>query len=96
MQPQGEGAVKQPWGDIAVGRGRCAPAPPLYLLAMKTVLIVLLGIAMLGTLGILLAGMVGVVRDGDPRRSNALMRWRVILQGAALVLFVMLMMLSRG
>ena len=60
--------------------------------AMVTLLAVLTGLAMLGTLGILFAGMLGLVRGGgDPMRSNALMRWRVILQGVSLLLFVLLM-----
>ena len=64
---------------------------------MRTVLVILLVLAMLGTLGVLIAGMVGMVRgDGNPARSNALMRWRVILQAAALVLFVVLMSLLRA
>jgi hypothetical protein len=64
---------------------------------MKTVLTVLVVVAMLGTLGVLFAGMFGMVRGGgDPARSNALMRWRVILQAVTLVLFVLLMSLLRG
>lgn len=64
---------------------------------MKTILTILVALAMLGTLGILFAGMVGLVRqDGNPGRSNALMRWRVIMQGVALALFALLLMLSRG
>jgi hypothetical protein len=63
---------------------------------MKTVLLVLLGLAMAGTLGVLFAGMVGLVRGGgDPRRSNALMRWRIVLQATALVLFVLLLLTMR-
>jgi hypothetical protein len=62
---------------------------------MKTVLIVLTAIAMLGTLGLLFAGMLGLAR-GDGTRSNVLMRWRVILQGTALALFALLLTLSRG
>jgi len=64
---------------------------------MRTVLMVLLGLAMLGVLGVLGAGMIGLVRGGgDPARSNRLMRWRVILQAVALVLFALLMLLLRG
>jgi hypothetical protein len=49
---------------------------------------------MLATLGVLFAGLVGVVRGGgDPARSNRLMRWRIILQGAALLLFLLMMSL---
>jgi hypothetical protein len=32
----------------------------------------------------------------DPRRSNQLMRWRIILQGAALLLFALLMTLLKS
>jgi hypothetical protein len=61
------------------------------------VLKILLAIAMLATLGVLVAGMVGLVRGGgDPRRSNVLMRWRIVFQAAALVLFALLMMLMRS
>jgi len=64
---------------------------------MRTVLLVLLGLAMLGVLGVLAAGMIGLVRGGgDPARSNRLMRWRVLLQAVALVLFALLMLLLRG
>ncbi len=51
---------------------------------------------MLGTLGALFAGLFGLVRDPDPARSNRLMRWRVVLQAASLVLFVILMSLLRS
>jgi hypothetical protein len=65
--------------------------------AMKTFLTLLVGLLMLATLGVLIAGMVGLVRGGgDPYRSNRLMRWRIILQGAALLLFALLMSLLRS
>ena len=58
---------------------------------------VLVGIAMLGVLGVLLTGMVGLVRgNSTPQRSNKLMQYRVILQGVALALFALLLMLGRG
>jgi hypothetical protein len=64
---------------------------------MKTLLVVLLALAMLGTLGVLFAGMIGFARsDANPQRSNTLMRWRVTLQGIALGLFLLLMLVSRG
>ena len=67
---------------------------------MVTVLIVLVAVAMLATLGVLFAGMVGLVRNGGgedgARRSNSLMRWRVVLQGASLLLFVLLMLLLKA
>jgi hypothetical protein len=63
---------------------------------MKMVVSVLLAMAMLGTLGVLFAGMIGLARGSDGARSNTLMRWRVWLQGTALGLFVLLMLLNRG
>lgn len=63
---------------------------------MITFLTVLTIVAMLATLGVLFAGMLGLVRGGDPVRSNALMRWRVLLQGVALLLFVILLSLLRS
>ena len=60
---------------------------------MRTFLYLLLGLTMAGVLGVLLAGMIGLVRGGDPHRSNVLMRWRVILQATALLLFVIIMTL---
>ncbi len=64
---------------------------------MKTVLMILVGLAMLGVVGVLLAGMVGVVKGGgNPQRSNKLMQYRVILQGIALALFALLLLVSRS
>jgi NADH:ubiquinone oxidoreductase subunit 6 (subunit J) len=64
---------------------------------MKTLLAILVVLGLLGTLGVLFAGMLGLVRtDGNGERSNALMRWRVLLQGITLILFVLLLLVSRG
>jgi hypothetical protein len=64
---------------------------------MITVLTLLTGLAMLGTLGTLFAGMLGIVKgSNNPGRSNALMRWRVMLQGLSLALFVLLLLLMRA
>lgn len=64
---------------------------------MTTVLTILVAVGMLATLGTLFAGMLGLVRhDEGAGRSNALMRWRVVLQGATLALFALLLMLNRG
>lgn len=63
---------------------------------MTTVLTVLVGLAMLGTVGVLAAGLIGLARGGENSRlSNTLMRWRVVLQGLALVLFIVLLSLLR-
>lgn len=64
-----------------------------YVDGMTSVLAILLAIVMLGVVGVLGAGMVGVVRGGDPRRSNALMRARVLLQGIALALMALILLL---
>jgi hypothetical protein len=65
--------------------------------AVKTFLTILIALLMLGTLGVLFAGLFGMVRGGgNPTRSNQLMRWRVILQGAALLLFALLMTLLKS
>ena len=63
---------------------------------MQVVLMALVAVAMLGVLGVLLAGMIGLARGGgDPRRSNKLMQWRIILQAAALALFMLLLAMAR-
>lgn len=63
---------------------------------MKTILTVLVILGMVATLGVMFAGMVGLVRqDGNVRRSNTLMRWRVMLQGLTLALFALLLLISR-
>ena len=68
--------------------------PAAYPGGMKIFLTILVVISMLATLGVLFAGMFGLVRGGgDPRRSNALMRWRIVLQGVTLLLFALLLSL---
>jgi hypothetical protein len=63
---------------------------------MKTLLTVLLVLAMLATLGVLAMGVVGMLRGGDPRRSNRMMRMRVVLQGAALAVLAALLLLLKN
>jgi len=64
---------------------------------MTTFLSILVAIAMLATLGVLMAGMFGLVRgNSDPQRSNRLMRYRVMLQAIALALFALLMTLLKS
>jgi hypothetical protein len=63
---------------------------------MHGFIVFLIGALMLATVGVLIAGMIGMVRNGDPRRSNKLMQWRVLLQGGAILLFVILMTLLRS
>jgi len=65
---------------------------------MQTFLVILLILMMIATLGVLVWGVVGMVRGGnDPRRSNALMRYRVLFQaGAVLVFGLLLWLLKKG
>jgi NADH:ubiquinone oxidoreductase subunit 6 (subunit J) len=63
---------------------------------MRSLLSFFLILVMAGVLGVLVLGIVGVARGGDPRRSNRLMRWRVILQAAALLLLALLLSLGRS
>ena len=55
---------------------------------------ILAGIAMLVTLGVLFSGLITMARGGEFNRkhSNKLMRWRVIAQGVALLLFAIAIM----
>ncbi len=60
---------------------------------MVTLLTILVVLALIGVLGVLFAGMLGLVRGGgDGARSNRLMRWRVVLQAVALLLFGLLLL----
>lgn len=52
---------------------------------------------MVAVVGVLFAGLVGLARGGqNGAMSQGLMRWRVVLQGVALVLFVALLLLMRA
>ena len=62
---------------------------------MVTVLTVLVVVALASVVVVLGAGMVGLARGMDPYKSNRLMQWRVGLQGAALLLFLVLITLLR-
>ena len=60
---------------------------------MITILMVLVGLSMLATLGVMFAGMIGLARNevAGGARSNALMRWRVGLQLLTVLLFMLLL-----
>jgi hypothetical protein len=62
---------------------------------MQYVFPILIVLAMLGVLGTLALGLINMARGTDPRRSNRLMQSRVLLQGLALLLFALFMMLFR-
>jgi hypothetical protein len=61
---------------------------------MRTFLTILLVLALAGVLAILGAGLVTIVRGGNPQRSNKLMQARVIMQGIALLILALLMMFA--
>jgi hypothetical protein len=62
---------------------------------MEYVLPILVVFAMLGALGALALGVISMAKGGDPRRSNKIMQSRVLLQGLALLLFAIFMLLFR-
>ncbi|HEX3952372.1 MAG TPA: twin transmembrane helix small protein [Stellaceae bacterium] len=61
---------------------------------MHVFLTVILVFAMLGVLGVLGFGVANMIRGGDARLSNKLMQARVVIQGVALLVLALLMMLS--
>ena len=76
--------------------GHCSGPPHRQFLLMITLLTILVGLGMLATLGTLFAGMLGLSQEGAGGRSNMLMRWRVLVQGATLALFALLLLLTRS
>ncbi len=62
---------------------------------MTNIVTILVILAMLGTVGALFAGLFSMVRGGTPGRANKLMQYRVLLQGAAIALFVVLLTLLK-
>jgi hypothetical protein len=64
---------------------------------MKIFLSILLAIMMFATLGVLIAGLIGVARGGgNPQRSNKLMQYRILLQAGALIVFLLLLTALRS
>lgn len=61
---------------------------------MNGFLAILLILAMVATLGVLLAGLIVMARGGEVNRKygNVLMRWRVALQFTALVVLALIML----
>jgi ABC-type Na+ efflux pump permease subunit len=62
---------------------------------MEQVLPVLVILAMAAVLGVLALGIFTLAKGGDPRRSGKLMQWRVVMQGLAVAIFVLFMLLFR-
>ncbi|MFI4948704.1 MAG: twin transmembrane helix small protein [Alphaproteobacteria bacterium] len=61
---------------------------------MTVFLTILLVVAMLGVLGVLGFGVVTMLRGGNPRLSNKLMQGRVVMQGVALLVLVLLWLMA--
>jgi len=61
----------------------------------RDLMFILLVLALLSVLAVLGAGLIGLVRGGDPRKSNKLMQWRVALQALALLLVVIILTIFR-
>ena len=63
---------------------------------MNGVILILLAVTLAAVVIVLLTGVMGMARGGDfnARYGNKLMRLRVILQGLAIVLFILLVVTS--
>ncbi|HTV46739.1 MAG TPA: twin transmembrane helix small protein [Stellaceae bacterium] len=62
---------------------------------MTTFVTILLVLTLAGVLIVLGLGITQMFRSGNPRRSNKLMQARVVMQGLALLLLAILMLLGR-
>ena len=65
---------------------------------MTSLFLVLLVLAMLAVLASLFAGLISMAKGGafNAKYGNLLMRWRVALQGLAVLLFIAAVLSSRG
>jgi hypothetical protein len=72
------------------------PGALVYVGPMHTFASIAIGVLMLATVGVLFAGLIGMVRGDSGAASNRLMRYRVLLQGATLLLLVLFMSILRG
>jgi hypothetical protein len=68
-----------------------------YIRAMNPLFATLIGIALLAVLGVLFAGLFSMARGGEfnKKHGNKLMRWRVGLQGVALVLLALAFLVGK-
>ncbi len=53
---------------------------------------IILALLMVAVVGVLSAGVFGLARGSSPERANKLMRWRIVLQGAAIVILALIFM----
>lgn len=72
--------------------------PARYVSVMQTLSLILVIVAALLVLGTLFAGLINMARGGPdaPRRSNAFMRYRVLFQGIAIVIFLIALALRNA
>ena len=64
---------------------------------MNTAFVVMIGIAAFATLAVVVIGVVNMARKGhDPRTSNKLMRWRIILQAVAILLIIGFVLIAKS
>jgi hypothetical protein len=65
---------------------------------MNNVVFGLMVAAMVATLGVLFFGLFSMARGGEfhKRNANRIMRWRVVVQGAAILLFLLFVLLVKG
>ncbi len=75
-----------------------APAGSRYMETMSNPFPILLIVALLAVLGVLFLGLFSMARGGEfnKKHGNRFMRWRVLAQGAALVLLVLAMLTSQN
>src|SRR6266851_4928870 len=99
--PRSSSAWVPSWPDRPRWQGRLSPRsrddtrPGRYhIAAMTTFLTLILVLAMLGVLGVLGMGVATMIRGGNPRLSNRFMQARVVMQGVALLMLVLLMLLA--
>ena len=59
---------------------------------------ILLGLSMLAVAGVLFWGVITMARGGEynAKWSNKIMRYRIVLQGIALLVFVVILTLASG
>lgn len=63
---------------------------------MDTAMTMAIGLALLATLAVLVMGVFNLLKkDHDPRKSNRLMRYRVILQAGAVALIFVVLWLTK-
>lgn len=84
-------------GSLGRNSPLARPRGAHYIHLMSFLLPALVIVAMLATLGVLFAGMVSMAKGGEFNRKhgNRLMRWRVILQGSALLLLAIALLLAK-